>query len=55
MSSIASTTSATKNFSFNVISLALTIALNQQMIVYQEVHITDNFELNLLGELAVIE
>lgn len=55
MSSIASTTSDNKNFSYNVISRALTIPLNQQMIVYQEVEITDSFELNLLGELVVIE
>lgn len=55
MSRIASITTAAKNFSYNIITKYLVIPLYQQMIVYQEVEVTESFELNILGELVVIE
>lgn len=43
------------NFSYNYVAGPLTIPLYQQMLVYQELEIGPLGELNLLGELAILE
>jgi hypothetical protein len=46
--------SSTEQFSHNVVDSNLTIPLKRQMVVVGEIEIENGFELNVLGELALV-
>lgn len=46
--------SSTEQFSHNFIDSDLTIPLKRQMVVVGEIEIENSYELNILGELALI-